>query len=384
MPLPTTPPPALSAMLPSGAWVRGAPYAIAPKAGAPKITPSLKFTPWPRYAPDGKTILYAGSTSRLGTETSTGVVLPETRAYRSAFSPDSKKLVVADEDGALRLFAVPSGALLRKLPNAFKQYGLLGSGKYAYIKEVGFPDAQTILFHDGCRLKKLDPAGGDPVNVSPTDHCGHVRVSNDGKRWVIFEEDTKSYGVGLWYTRAWSIDAATGKETLFLDQKAAGPFGDVQISPLGDRVCYVRPDRKVGCASTDPAPTGPSAEVVSDGPIDRLVVFDATGTRALYAEKSSGAATKGLHLVDFAARTLRKVADVANATSSYHFLGSTRIVVEGYDGATAFDLAKGWSMTLFAGGEIEGFAASPNNPKKMLLGKASGPSDDLYWVELPE
>ena len=365
----------------SGAYLRGADYVLTPKVSAPKTSLLAAATPFPRFAPDGKTLLLAGSTSRLGSVTAPlGPVLKGTRAYRSAFAPDSKNLVTSDEDGPLTVWAVPTGAVVRKIDDAFKQFGSVGSGKYTAY-EVGFPEPKTILFHTGCRLKKLDLSTTDaPVALGTVDQCGRPYVSRDGKRWVIFEQSTKNYGVGLWYSRARSIDPATGATKIFLEETKVGAFSDVQLSPKGDRVCFVRSTRKVSCVTVDDG----KVDDVSEGPADRWLGFDNAGGHLLYADNPSGS-DKGLHHVDFSARTVRRILRVTSGTTNWHaFSGDRRVIAYGYEGGIIIDLDKGWSQIVFPKTEVEGFAPVPDNPKRAILGKASGPSRDLFWLDLPD
>ncbi len=364
-----------------GAYVRGPAYVLVPKTTTPKTSLLAAATPFPRFAPDGKTLLLAGSTTRLGSLTAPlGPILKGTRAYRSMFSPDSKNLVTSDEDGQLVVWSVPTGGVVRKLEDAFSQFGSVGTPKYkAY--EVAFSDPKTVYFHTGCRLKKLDLSTKDaaPVTLGLTDQCGRPYVSRDGKRWVIFEQSAKFYGVGLWYSRALSIDPLTGATKSFLEEAKIGGFSDVQLSPKGDRVCFVRPNRKVSCVTVDDG----KVDDVSDGPADRWLGFDNAGDHLLYGENPTGKADKGLHHVDFAARSVRLVARVNNGTTYWQaFSGDRRIVAYGYEGGLIIDLDKGWSQVVFPKTEVEGFAAVPDNPKRAILGKASGPSRDLFFLDL--
>lgn len=387
---PTIPPLATSAPAPTtvltsaktGPFVRGADYILTAKTAAPKTSLLAAATPFPRFAPDGKALLLAGATTRLGSLTAPlGVVLKGTRGYRSAWSPDSKNVVTSDEDGQLVVWAVPTGKEVRRLDDAFKQFGSVGSGKY-WAAEVGFPDAKTVLFHNGCRLKKLDlsTTGATPVALGLADQCGRPQVSRDGKRWVLLEQGAKqNYGVGLWYSRALSIDPTTGVHTAFLEESKVGAFSDVQLSPTGDRLCFVRVGRKVSCVTVADG----KVDDVSDAPADRWLGFDNAGTHLLYGD--NGGKDRALHHADFAARTIRRVATIPSGTNYWvAFAGDRRLIAYGYDGGTIYDLDKLWSQPVFPKVEVEGFAPVPGDPSRAILGKASGPSRDLYWLTLSD
>lgn len=377
---PTAAPTAPTVVPTTGPFTRGADFVLTKKATAPKTTLLAASTPFPRFAPDGKALLLAGKTTRLGSVTAPlGVVLDGTRAYRSAWSPDSKGLVTSDEDGALALWAVPSGARLRKLDDAFKAFGSVGSGKHTAY-EVAFPDPKTVTFHTGCRLHKLDlsTTGATPVALG-VDRCGRPQVTKDGKRWVLLEQGTKSYGVGLWYVRASTIDPSTGVVTPFVDDTKVGAFSDAQLSPAGDRLCFVRTTRKVTCATIDQG----KIEDVSDAPADRWLGFDNAGGHLMYVDQ--GGPDRALHWVDFAARSVRRIAKVSSGTTVWMaFTGDKRVVAYGYDGGTIFDLEKGWSQSVFEKSEVEGFAAVPGDGGRAILGKAAGPSRDLYWLTVTD
>lgn len=375
LPPPPLPVPGVAAPpLAAGVITRGPDYALKPKAAIPKITKFTYATPHVKFAPDQKSLLFHGKITRVGSETNgAGVALGTVRAYRSAWSPDSKHVVLSDEDRTLTVWK-STGALVRKVDNAF------GAGKYNGL-EVGFPESNVVLYHDGCRLNRLDiTSPAPPVRLGLTDVCGRVYVSRDGKRWVVLEEGGKSYGLGLWYVRATAIDTATGAGTSFLDASKVPSWTDVQISPVGDRICFAKIDGKAACARTD---TG-LVEDVSDVAVDRLLVFSADGTKLLWADRANGA-TKTLNVTDFGARTMRRIATLSSSNRAWHFLsGETRVVAQGYDGATAYDLANGWTLPIFVGGESESFFAYPSNPKRALIGKASGASTDLFKLELPD
>jgi len=370
--IPTAIPTAVIPQLPTGAIARGPDYAVKPKAGAPKVTPYALATPHLKFAPDNKTVLMHAKIARIGSDTNgIGVLLGTTRPYRSAWAPDSKHVVLSSEDRSLTVWKAPSGALARKIDNAF------GAGKYSGL-EVGFPESNVVLFHDGCRLNRLDIASTAPhVPLGLGTLCGRVYVSRDGKRWVVLEEGSKSYGVGIWYVRASSIDTTTGVPKSFLDTTKVPSWTDVQISPTGDRLCFRKQDGRAGCVVID---TG-VVEDVSDAPTDRLLVYSADGSKLLWADSASN---KGLHVVDFTARTMRRIATVSSSSRSWHFFsGNGRVLAQGYDGATAFDLDQGWSLPIFTGGESESFFAIPGDPKRAFVGKASEASTNLFRVELP-
>src|SRR5689334_6275045 len=100
-------------------------YAFHPSAGAPRVTLLSRGTPYPTLAPDGETLLLSsGRTAMLRSKRNPrGVSLPGTAAYRAAFSPDGARLVTSDENGALAVWSVPSGALELRLPHAFRALG---------------------------------------------------------------------------------------------------------------------------------------------------------------------------------------------------------------------------------------------------------------------
>ena len=204
-----------------GAITRGPDYALKPKAAIPKVTAFTYATPHVKFAPDQKSMLLHSKVTRVGSETNaTGVQLGTVRAYRSAWSSDSKHVVLSEESRTLTVWK-STGALVRKIDNAF------GAGKYNGL-EVGFPEANVALYHDGCRLNRLDITSPlPPVRLGQTDVCGRVYVSKDGKRWVVLEEGSKSYGLGLWYVRATSIDTTTGTGKAFLDSSKVQSWTDV-------------------------------------------------------------------------------------------------------------------------------------------------------------
>jgi hypothetical protein len=370
------PPPALPSIatppIALGPITRGPDYVLAAKTTPPKTTPFVSAVPHVKFAPDGKTLLMHAKITRIGSETNAyGVALGTVHAYRSSWSPDSKHVVLSEESRALTVWTA-AGKLVHKIDNAF------GSGKYNGL-EVGFPESTTAYFHDGCRLNKLDIASGVASPVGITSQCGRIYVSKDGKRWIVLEEGSKSYGVGLWYVRATAIDLVSGAPRVILDSSKLPSWTDVQISPVGDRLCLTKMDGKAACVVVD---TG-VLEDATDAQVDRLFVFSADGSKLLWADR--GSPLKGLHVTDFTARTMRKIASISSNNRAWHFMsGDTRVVAQGYDGATAFDLAKGWTLPIFVGGESESFFAYPGNPKRAFIGKASGPSTDLFKLELPD
>ncbi len=370
----------------TGPFTKGVDFSIKPRLVAPTRTLLANAMPFARYAPDGETLLLAGATAKVRSKSNpSGAPLPKTRAYRSAFSPDSKRLVTTDEDGQLVVWNVANGAVVRKIDNAVKQYGTLGTNKY-WAAEVGFPDNDTVYLHDGCRLKKLDLSSPTStlVPIGSADLCGHVRVSNDGKRFVVSEEGSKAYGEGIWYTRSSVVDSSTGVAKGFVDEAKVGPYTDVQLSPKGDRLCLIRKALSLACASIDDG----QVDDITAAKVDRWFAYDATGEHLLYADRSDiSVPTKNLYSVDFAARTVRRIAPIPRGITGWgYFAGSKRVAINGeFDGCIAFDLEAGWSMLVLGPKEsAEGFFAVPSNPKRGIAGRANGPSRDLYWVDFPD
>jgi len=389
-PLPTAVPTTMPTTLPTakgtGPFTKGADFVLKPRTNTPKRTLLASSMPYARYAPDGETLLLGGASVKVITKSNaSGVPLPGTRAYRSAFSPDSKRVVTTDEDGKLVVWSLPSGAVLRKIDNAVKQFGTLGTNKY-WAAEVGFPDANTVYVHDGCRLKKLDLANATStlVSIGASDFCGRVRVSDDGKRWVVSQEGTKAYGEGLWYVRSALVDSTTGVAKTFVDEAKVGAYTDVQLSPKGDRLCFERTSLKLSCVGVDDG----KVDDVSDAKVDRWFDYDATGEHLLFADRyTPGVAVRGLYWVDFAARTVRRITQMPSAMQRWGFFGGGRRVgIDGESaGCIAFDLDAAWSMMVMGPKEgAEGFFAVPNNPKRAIAGRAVGPSRDLYWIDFPD
>ncbi len=380
-PLPTVAVPALPNPVPLGPLTRGPDYAIKPRVAVPKLTQFAVATPHVKFAPDDKTLLLHSSVTRIGSETNAfGAALGSSKAYRSAWSPDSKRVVTSEENGTLTVWNT-NGTVARKVENAFQVFGSVGSSKYTG-KEVSFLDSNVVLFHDGCRLMRLDLASpAPPAPLGLSNLCGYPSVSRDGKRWILLQEGSKMYGLGIWYVRAYTFDLTTGATKVFLDSAQLPSWTDVRLSPKGDRLCFLKINGRAGCVGIDDG----KLEDVSDAEVERMLVFDADGGKLLWADKSSGAAAKGLHVVDFAARTMRRIAQISGQNRSWGFFtGGTRVLAQGYDGATAFDLANGWSLPIFVGGESESFFAIPGTPKRAFVGRAVGPSTNLFRLELPD
>jgi len=393
------PPPAVATSLPSvaslptalpaatpgkvGPFTRGAPYSLKVRTDKPKLTSWINQVPFARFGSDGKTGLIASSKmARVVTDQSKlGATLASTHAHRSDFSPDVKRVVTSDEDsGELHIYALPSGKLERKLEKMFWSWGSYGMPHDAAY-EVSFTDDKTVHFHNGCQLKSLDvsSATSAPVPIG-VELCGRPTVSADGSRWVVAQEGKKAYGEGLWYAKVRTIDRTTGAMRVFLDESISGPMTDTVLSPVGDRLCFNRADKKLACVTIDDG----KVEDVSDGPASRVKSFSADGKLMVYADRTGDITTTTLHVVDFTSRTVRKLTTVPRWLDYFGFFGGHRVYAE-EQGSYAFDLDANWQMEVFTKDvEAQGWAALPGNPKKLMVSRASISTRDMYWADFPD
>jgi hypothetical protein len=342
---------------------RGPDYAFTARSGAPKFSPFSRGFPFTRFARDGVTVLLASGRAaelRVGAR---GVKLHDTSAYRSDFSPDLKRLATADEDGTLTIWSIPSGEEELRLGAAFKAFGAAGSGKYIG-QELAFSDDTHVLYHTGCRLRRLDIETEQSISLGPADLCGYVTVSEDGKRWIVADERfVQGCGIGRCYARGVSVDPQTGLGTEFV----RGPFTDTRLSPNGSRYCFARPGQQLSCVDLERA----QEDRITTDQVDRWYDFDATSKRLFFATEAGK--EKLLFVADFAARSVRFIARVSYVADRWYALAPDRLLVEGHDGAVLFDLAQGFSQQIMPRGtEVEGFATIPGSTR-FILGKAGGP-----------
>jgi hypothetical protein len=350
---------------------RGADYALKRRDGGFKLTPFSRGFPYTRFAPDGTTALLAsGRAAELRVGAGRGVALHDTSAARSAFSPDLKRLATSDEDGTLAIWSVPSGQEELRLGAAFKTFGGAGSGKYVSY-ELAFADAEHVLYHTGCRLRRLDLASEQSESLGPADLCGYVSVSANGKRWVVADERfVQGCGLGHCYARAVSLDPVTGLGTEFV----RGPFTDLRLSPAGSRLCFARRGQQLSCVDIEHA----REEYVTSDPVERWYDFDEAEQRLFFATRAENG-QKLLFVADFRTRTQRFIARLPAGADKWYALAPDRVLVEGHDGATLYDLEQGfWLQLMPRGSEVEGFAAIPGSTR-FILGRAGGPRS---YVEL--
>lgn len=343
---------------------RGPDYAFKVRAGAPKFSPFSRGFPYTRFAPDGTTALLAsGRAAELRVGSARGVKLHDTSAYRSAFSPDLERLATADEDGTLTIWSIPGGEEQLRLGAAFKAFGSVGSGKYV-AHELAFSDATHVLYHTGCRLRRLDLETEQSVSLGPADLCGYIALSENGKRWIASDERfVQGCGIGRCYARSVSIDPDTGLGVEFV----RGPFTDTRLSPSGNRWCFARPGQRLSCVDLERA----QEDRIWTDPVDRWYDFDAAGNRLFFAAEAGK--EKLLFVADFAARSVRFIARLSQLADRWYALAPDRLLVEGHDGAVLFDLAQGFSQQIMPPGtEVEGFAVIPGSTR-FILGKAGGP-----------
>ena len=343
---------------------RGPDYAFQARAGVPKFSPFSRGFPFTRFARDGATVLLASSrAAELRVGSARGVKLHDTSAYRSDFSPDLKRLATADEDGTLTIWSIPSGEEQLRLGAAFKAFGSPGSGKYIG-QELAFSDATHVLYHTGCRLRRLDIETEQSEDVGPAELCGYITVSEDGKRWIVADERfVQGCGLGRCYARGVSVDPQTGLGTEFV----RGPFTDTSLSPDGSRFCFARPGPQLSCVDLERA----QEDRITTDKVDRWYSFDAASKRLFFATEAGK--EKLLFVADFAARSVRFIARVSYLTDRWYALAPDRLLVEGHDGAVLFDLAQGFSQQIMPRGtEVEGFAVSPGSTR-FIIGKAGGP-----------
>jgi hypothetical protein len=365
---PTTPAvAALSVRLPTvnaEPFSRGPDYAFKVRSGAPKFSPFSRGFPFTRFASDGKTALLAsGRAAELRVGSARGVKLHDTSAYRSDFSPDLKRLATADEDGTLTIWSIPSGEEQLRLGAAFKAFGSAGSGKYIG-QELAFSDNTHVLYHTGCRLRRLDIETEQSATLSPVDLCGYITVSEDGKRWIVADERfVQGCGIGHCYARGIWVDPQTGLGTEFV----RGPFTDTRLSPNGSRYCFARPGQQLSCVDLERA----REDRITTDKVDRWYSFDAASNRLFFATEAGQ--EKLLFVADFAERSVRFIARLSYLFDSWYALAPDRLLVKGHDGAVLFDLAQGFSQQIMPRGtEVEGFAAIPGSTR-FILGKAGGP-----------
>ncbi|HEX2876149.1 MAG TPA: hypothetical protein VHP33_33085 [Polyangiaceae bacterium] len=343
---------------------RGPDYTFKARSGAPKFSPFSRGFPFTRFAPDGNTALLAsGRAAELRVGSARGVKLRDTSAYRSDFSPDLKRLATADEDGTLTIWSVPSGEEQLRLGAAFKAFGSAGSGKYIG-QELAFSDNTHVLYHTGCRLRRLDIETEQSQTVSPADLCGYITVSENGKRWIVADERfVQGCGLGRCYARGVWLDAQTGLGTEFV----RGPFTDTRLSPDGNRYCFARPGQQLSCVDLERA----QEDRIATDRVDRWYDFDAASNRLFFATEADK--EKLLFVADFATRSVRFIARLSYLFDRWYALAPDRLLVEGHDGAVLFDLARGFSQQIMPRGtEVEGFAVIPGSPR-FILGKAGGP-----------
>ena len=343
---------------------RGPDYAFTARSGRPKFSPFSRGSPFTRFARDGVTALLAsGHAAELRVGSARGVKLHDTSAYRSAFSPDLKRLATADEDGTLAIWSIPSAEEQLRLGAAFKGFGMVGSGKYIG-QELAFSDPTHVLYHTGCRLRRLDIETEQSETLSPADLCGYITVSDDGKRWIVADERfVQGCGIGRCYARAIWLDPRTGSGTEF----ARGPFTDTRLSPSGNRYCFARPGQQLACVDIERA----QEDRIFTEPVDRWYDFDEQGKRVFFATVVGK--EKWLFVADFAARSVRFITRLSYLYDRWYSFGADRLLVEGHDGAVLFDLAQGFSQQILPPGtEVEGFASIPGSPR-FIIGKAGGP-----------
>jgi len=343
---------------------RGPDYVFKARTGAPKFSPFSRGFPFTRFAPDGATALLAsGHAAELRVGSARGVKLHDTAAYRSAFSPDLKRLATSDEDGTLTIWSIPSGQEELRLGAAFKAFGSVGSGKYLG-HELAFSDATHVLYHTGCRLRRLDLETEQSTSLGPADLCGYIALSDNGKRFVVSDERfVQGCALGRCYARSISLDPETGLGTEFV----RGPFTDTRLSPSGDRWCFTRPGQQLSCVDL----THAQEDRITAEPVERWYDFDAAGKRLFFA--TEGGKEKLLFVADFATRTVRFIAGISLSTDRWYSFGADRLMVEGHDGAVLFDLAQGFSQRILPRGiEVEGFAAIPGS-NRFIIGTAGGP-----------
>lgn len=344
-------------------FARGPDYVFQARAGAPKFAPFSRGYPYTRFARDGATVLLAsGRAAELRVGSARGVKLHDTSAYRSDFSPDLKRLATADEDGTLTIWSIPSGEEELRLGAAFKAFGSVGSGKYIG-QELAFSDPTHVLYHTGCRLRRLDIETEQSQTLSPADLCGYITVSEDGKRWVVADEQfVQGCGLGRCYARAISLEPQTGLGTEFV----RGPFTDTSLSPDGSRYCFARPGQQLSCVDLARA----QEDRITTDKVDRWYSFDAASKRLFFATEAGK--EKLLFVADFAARSVRFIARISYLADRWYALAPDRLLVEGHDGAVLFDLAQGFSQQIMPRGtEVEGFAVIPGSTR-FVLGKAGG------------
>jgi hypothetical protein len=307
-----------------------------------------------RFAPDNRTYVFTSGTGkpvRLSTDANpSGVFLPHTTATRTAFSPDSSLLATGDEDGTLTLWSAPSGVERLRRGQAFKTFGTFGSGKYVEW-EVSFADNRTLLYHDGCRLHRLDVATGTTTNISNADLCGRLRHSPNNV-WLVADE---WYGllppkcIPTCYRQAFQLDTTNGLGTKLLE----GPLTGIQLARSGARIVLTRPGPHM--TFYDIA-QGTEQEIVADN-FDDTFAVDESGMHVVYAVKTgtSFPPPKDLYVADLGTRTIRRLGRLSASLRWWQFVAPNRFVAYGYDGAVLYDLAQGWTARLTPQGTDNSF-----------------------------
>jgi len=322
-------------------------------------------------SPDGHTLLVvnAAEGARLVSPAHPeGAIVPVGYASQSAWSPGGGHLAVAVEGGRVVVVSVPDGTVER---------GVRPATAPTFVSE------RELVVRRGCRLLSVDLAApaAEPRPLGP-DLCGNV-VYLDVPHDLALIAEPGRYRFGTWqsYVAVRRVTVSTGEAIELLRRSDDEAVIDLQVPPRGERLCWQERGATgfdVVCAAL---PGGPPLRLVRD--VVRGMTFDETGGKMLVTTGEHPHRPRDLQLVDLAAATIQKV--VRTNREWWAFVpGGRRIVGHGdMHGADVYDLAEAWHVMVGRHGEEwEGVAVMPGDDSRLILGRESGASRDLYWVEL--
>jgi len=286
-------------------------------------------------------------------------------AYLASFSPNGEHVAIV----GIREFLIiksATGKIVQRLPYA------KGTIDATETKLIRIHDDGTILFFDGCQLRKGKVGKKASSALSPK-HCGdRPLASKDGSRWLARQDEDDGH------VAIFALDVESGERRPVLGGVGDAPgLGFVALSPGGRQLCYSR--HKDGSELTCRNLQSSKDLLLWKGPTDRRAAFAADGTLGFGA--GAKRTQRDFYQADLKERTLRKLGTLGPREEWINAVGAHGFIASGGARLREFDLDAGEQLDITLGkGEWEGFAAIPGAPHEFIVGKERGATRDLFRV----
>jgi len=321
-------------------------------------------------SPDGRTLLVVNASEGarlLSPEHPEGTIVPVGYASTASWSPSGRRLAVAVEGGRVVVVNVPDGTVLRGIQRA---------------SDPTFVSDRELVVRRRCQLLSAEPSTETEPRPLGPDLCGELlRLDRTGDLAIVAVAGRYRFGTWQSFTSVRRVRLSTGEALELLRRSDEEAVIDPAVPHGDERLCWQERGATgfdVVCAAL---PAGPPQRLVTG--VVRGMSFDESGHRMLVTVGDHPHRPRDLELVDLAAATIQKV--TRTTREWWTFLpGGRRVVGHGdMHGADVYDLAEGWHARIGRRGEEwEGVSPVTGDDARVIVGRETGSSRDLYWVDL--